>query len=112
MANTVQDGGVFNQGIPGSAELMQVFCADVANQTSVSFTDSSSSAALPTTSRVFRIHSDQACFINIGEGSATATTSHMPFDAGTEVIGIPEPNTHIAAIRNSDNGTLTITPMG
>lgn len=111
MANTYQDGGVMVHAQPGS-QLFQVYCADPDNQVSAAFTASSASVALPTTSRVFRIHSDQACFINFGTGSATAATSDMPFDAGTEIIGIPEPFTHIAAIQNSTGGTLTVTPMG
>ena len=111
MANTMQDGGVMVQTPPG-VTLFQAFAPDIDNQVTAAFTDSSASATLPTGSRVFRVHSDQACFINFGNGSATAATSDMPFDAGTEIIGVPEPMTHIAAIRNTTSGTLTVTPMG
>ena len=111
MANTWMDGGTFVHTPPGGT-LFQTFSPDVANQASVSFSTASASAAIPTTSRIFRLHADQACFINFGAGAATATSSHLPFDAGTEVIGIPEPYTHIAAIQNTTSGTLTITPMG
>mgnify|MGYP005725860619 CR=1 FL=1 len=110
MAYTFQDGGVFVHSSPNS-EMFQVFVPDPDNQASISFGVASASAALPTTSRAFRIHADQACFINFGAGSATAATSDMPFDAGTEIIGVAEPNTHIAAIQNTTGGTLTITPM-
>lgn len=110
MANTFQDGGVMVHQAPGSV-LMQVFVPDPDNQASINFGTASASTAIPSTSRVFRLHADQACFINFGTGSATAATSDMPFDAGTEVIGIPEPYNYIAAIQNSTGGTLTITPM-
>lgn len=111
MANTWMDGGAFVHAPPGGT-LMQVFAPDVANQVTVSFTTSSDSSVLPTGTRVFRLHADQACFVTFGTGSATATTSHMPFDAGTEVIAVPDEFDYIAAIRNTTNGTLTVTPMG
>ena len=109
MAFTRMDGGV--RVDPGN-DLFPVFTPDVDNQVSVASTSSSDRVTLPTVSRVYRFHCDQACFINFGNSSVTATTSDMPFDAGTEILGVPEPHTHVAVIRNSSDGTLTATPMG
>jgi hypothetical protein len=113
MASTFQDGGVMVHAQPG-AQLFQVISpsAEASDQVTAAFTVSSASAALPTTARVFRFHADQACFITFGTGSATATTADIPFDAGTEIMGVPEPYTHVAAIRNTTDGTLTVTAMG
>ena len=82
------DGGAFVQTGPGLT-LLQAFAPDVDNQTSISFGAASASAALPTGSKAFRLHADQACFIDFGNGSATATSGSMPFDAGTEIISVP-----------------------
>lgn len=95
----------------GSDAIFPVFVPSVSGQTSVSFSGTTASVALPTGTRVFRIHADQACYLNFGTSGVTATTSNMPFDAGVEILGVAEGNTHVAAIQNSTGGTLTITPM-
>lgn len=95
---------------PGN-QVFPVFVPDIDNQTSVASGLSSASVALPA-GRVFRIHCDQACYINFGTSGVTAASSDMPFDAGVEIMAVAEPNTHIAAIQNTTAGTVTITPMG
>ena len=96
---------------PGNL-VFPVFAPDVANQTTVASGLSSANQVLPTNTRVFRVHADQACFLNFGTAGVTASNTSMPFDAGVEIIAVPEPYTHIAAIQNSAAGTVTITPMG
>lgn len=96
----------------GGGPAFPVFVPDVDNQTSVASGVSSARIALPTGTRVFRIHADQACFINFGDNTVTSAATDMPFDAGVEILGVPEAHTHIAAIQNSSAGTVTITPMG
>lgn len=109
MAYTRQNGGVRMD--PGNS-VFPVFSPDIDNQVSVASGVSSASQALPVDTRVFRVHADQACFLNFGGSGVTAASSDMPFDAGVEIMAVPEPNTHIAAIRNTTDGTVTITPMG
>jgi len=109
MSYTRTDGGV--RVDPGN-EVFPVFTPDVGNQTSVASGAASDRVTLPTGARVYRFHCDQACYINFGDNTVVATSSNMPFDAGVEILGVPEPHTHVAVIQNTLAGTLTVTPMG
>lgn len=112
MSNTWLDGGSFVH-TPSGGTLFQAFTPDVDSQVSVTGGVGSARVALPTNSRVFRIHADNPCFLNFGGSSVTSAATDMPFDAGTEIMGVPEPHTYIAAIRNgSTDSVVTITPMG
>lgn len=92
------DQGPFQAFYPGTSQ-------------TVTFNGTSASTATAFTKSVVRLHATEACFIKIGLGSQTATTSHMFLPADTtEYFGIG-PGYVIAVIEGATGvgGTLYVT---
>jgi hypothetical protein len=71
-------------------------------------------AALSTTENIVaRLLASDFCFVNIGDSSVTATTSHMLLAPGQEHHFIVNKDQFVSCIRFSsvNDGTLSITPL-
>jgi len=102
-------GGLY---VSQAGELFPVFVPDVSNNVQLSVTNGvSSRTTLPTTSRIVRISSSGAVFLNFGDGTVTAATTDMPHAAGSEYYGMSADVTYIAAYGDGENSTVTVTPM-
>lgn len=68
--------------------------------------------AIKEKSRVIRVTATKDCYLEFGDGSATATSSSMIFQQGTEAMRLPD-NTNYAAAMTLDgsSGALSITVM-
>ena len=84
----------------------------------LSFTDTSAKlgGGTPATlaiGKVYELIATENChvFLHATSGSATATTSHRPIPAWTRTYLTVNSALYLAAIRNTSNGTLYLTPM-
>lgn len=71
-------------------------------------------AALPSgagAEDIVRIACDTDCHIKFGDDTVEATTSDTLFTQGVEAFKVPDEVTHIAAIRRTADGFMTITEM-
>lgn len=80
---------------------------------SAAFTSSSAQVTNPFGSQTYqvRVVATSACFIKIGNGTLTATTSDVYLPAGVVDYVIVTPGESIAAIQASASGTLYVTEM-
>ena len=88
-----------------------LFTPSLANTANISATTSSARVAFPSGGRSVRVYNaaSVAVFIQFGDASVTATTSHMPIPAGaTEAFQIGGA-TYAAAITSSGSGTVYFT---
>jgi hypothetical protein len=58
-----------------------------------------------------RIASTTNCYIKFGDGSVNAANTDTLFPAGAEVMMVPGGATHLAFIRDTADGSITITAM-
>jgi hypothetical protein len=89
------------QTVRGNAPVAQEN-ADVVEQTPVTYTTTTQSAAFAATTVIVRIHTDSICSINFGT-NPTATTNNRRLDASaTEYFGVPKGGAYkVAAVSNT-----------
>ena len=80
---------------------------------SAAFTATSAQVASPFGSQTYqvRVVATSACFIKVGNGTLTATTSDVYLPGGVIDYVIVTPGESIAAIQASAGGTLYVTEM-
>ena len=73
----------------------------------------SANAALPTAGKVVEIASNTDCWIKFGtDGTVTVSSSTgMFFPKGVGVYAVDNTYTHLAFIRNADDGRISITRL-
>lgn len=88
-----------------------LFTPSLANTANISATTSSARVAIPAGGQSVRVHNaaSVAVFIQFGDSSVTATTSHMPIPAGGVETFNEGGATHVAAITASGSGTIYFT---
>lgn len=89
------------QTVRGPAQIGQENTG-VVDQTPVTYTTTTQSAAFAATTVLVRIHTDSICSINFGT-NPTATTNNRRLDAGaTEYFGVPLGGSYkVAAVTNT-----------
>ncbi len=77
-------------------------------------TDSSSRIALPTEATandIIRVATNTDCYIALGDDTVTASSNSTLFLAGVEYISLDKTHTHLAVIRDGEDGVLTVTEV-
>ena len=85
-----------------------------ATTTKIAVAVASASVALPTgcsAGDVIRIACNTDCYFTFGTSSVAADSNDALFITGVEVLQVPRGATHVAAIRVTDDGTMTITEV-
>lgn len=86
-----------------------------AHKITVSGTSARNSTAFATETQVVSLYTTEACYVEIGDSTVTATTSthYMPAASSlfVSLLGGPDKATHIAAIQDTTGGTLYISEM-
>lgn len=88
------------------------FVPNKANTASLAVTSISNRAALLGNGKAVRIYNSGSVpvFLQVGNGAVTATTANMPLSAGaTEVFGLNNNITHVAAITATGAATVYLT---
>lgn len=82
---------------------------------SLAFAAASDRVALPSgvigDDEILRLACNQHCYVTFGDSSVTASSSDVYFPAGVETVKVPTGATHIAAIRETDDGIMSITEL-
>jgi hypothetical protein len=82
--------------------------------TKIAVAVASASVALPTgcsAGDIVRIACNTDCYFTFGTSSVAADSNDALFITGVEIVQVPKGATHVAAIRVTDDGTMTITEV-
>ena len=77
----------------------------------INFTTSSANTTLPTNVQggwVIRAASTEDCYIAFGDAATTATVASFLFPKGVEYLKVPKGATHVAAVRVTTSGVLSV----